>query len=162
VSVVLNAVAFCPAWRERQHRIQPIERLNGSLLVGGKDDGVLRRIQVQPNDVGGLCLELRVVRAHVPFEPVRLDARAAPDPGDEHVTDPEHLAQLARTPVRAAVRRRLPRLRQHARFQRGRSHPWRLAPVLRAEARHTLGLEPLLPSADVVRVTAHRSRDGRV
>ena len=161
VPVVFKAVAFGAARRQRQHRIQAVQRLDRRLLVGGKHDRVLRRIQVEPDHVGRFLLELRIVRQHVALEPMRLTAGAAPDARDQHVTDAQHLAQLARAPMRAAVGRLLPRLRQDARFQRRRPHRRRLAAVLRAQPGQPLGLEPLFPAADVVRVTAHRRRDRR-
>src|SRR5215213_6215809 len=51
---VLKAVPFRAARRERQDRIQSVQRLNGRLLVDRDDHRVLRRIQVEADHIGGL------------------------------------------------------------------------------------------------------------
>ena len=48
VPVVLEPVAFSASGRERQQRINPVERLDRRLLVNAEDDGVLRRIELEP------------------------------------------------------------------------------------------------------------------
>ena len=159
VAEIFEPVTFGTAWRQRQHRIQPIQRLDGGLLIRGKDDRVLRRIQIQTDHVGGLFFELRIVREHVALEPVRLIPRAAPDASHEHVADAQHLPQLARRPVRAAIGRFLPRLRQNARFERRCAHGGRLAPILRPQSRKTLHFEPLLPASDVRGIAADGLRN---
>jgi hypothetical protein len=72
---------------------------------------------------------------------MRLQARAAPDAEDQHVTDPERFRQLARAPMRAAIRRALPRPGQHGRFHRRRPDVGRLAAILRAEPGQPFGPE---------------------
>ena len=73
-----ESVSLGAAGRERQHGIEAVKRLNGRLLVNGEDRRVVRRIDVQADHLGGLRLEVRIVRLHVPLEPVRLEARALP------------------------------------------------------------------------------------
>jgi hypothetical protein len=46
---------------ERQAGLGPVERLDLALFVDGKDDGVRRRIDVEPDDVVQLVDEGRVV-----------------------------------------------------------------------------------------------------
>ena len=84
-------MALGAAWGERQQGIESVQGLNGGLLIDGKHGRVLRGIQVQPDDVGRLLLEIGVVRQHVPLESMRLQAGAPPDARDEHVTNPQHL-----------------------------------------------------------------------
>jgi hypothetical protein len=54
VPVVLKAAPLGAARRQGQHRIQAIEGLNGRPLVGRKDDGVLRRLEIQAQDELGI------------------------------------------------------------------------------------------------------------
>jgi hypothetical protein len=61
VAVVLEAVPLQPSGRQRQKRVEPVEGLDGRLLVEAEDRCVLLRIDVEPDDVGGLLLELRVM-----------------------------------------------------------------------------------------------------
>ena len=51
VSVVLEAVALGASRRQRQHRVQPVQRLNRRLFVDREHGRMLRRIQVQPDHV---------------------------------------------------------------------------------------------------------------
>jgi len=48
MAVVLKAMPLSPASRERQHRIEPVEGLDGRLLINAEHRGVLRRVQVSP------------------------------------------------------------------------------------------------------------------
>jgi len=43
--VVLKAVAFSAAGRKREDGIEPIQSLNGSLLIQAENRGMLRRVQ---------------------------------------------------------------------------------------------------------------------
>lgn len=146
--VVLEAVAFRPTRRQRQDRIQAVLRLYRRLLVGGKDGGVLRGIEIQPDDVRRLLIEVRVVREHVVLHPMRLEA-SAPHTRDKHMTEAEHLRQFLGTPARTSVRRRLVRLREDPRFHGWRAHRRGLSPIARFQAGKSLHLKPLLPAHDV-------------
>jgi hypothetical protein len=97
-----SAVPSGPARRQGRHRIEPIEGLNRRFLISRKDHRVLRRLQVQPEHIGRLLVEVGVIRGHIRFEPMRLQARAAPDAEDQHVTDPERAFANLRAPMRAA------------------------------------------------------------
>jgi hypothetical protein len=35
-----------------QHRIEPVQSLNGGLFVDAEDGGMLRRVEVQANNIG--------------------------------------------------------------------------------------------------------------
>ena len=58
VPVVLEAVAFRPSGRQRQDGVETIEGLNGRLLIDGEHGGVLRRVEVQPDDIGRFRFEV--------------------------------------------------------------------------------------------------------
>ena len=77
---------------------------------------MIRRIHIQANHVGGLRLEVRVVRLHVPFEAMRLQTGALPRFADEIVMNLQQATEFTGAPVRAAVRRRLPSLIENARL----------------------------------------------
>jgi len=66
--------------RERQHGIKTVQSLNRRLLIDAKDRRVLRRIQVQANDVGGFFFETWIVGRHVAVQPVRLQSRLRSHP----------------------------------------------------------------------------------
>lgn len=72
VSGIFKTVPFRPSGRERQHGIQPIQRLDRGLLIDTEDGCMLGRIQIQPNDIRRLTLKVRIVRRHVPFEAMGL------------------------------------------------------------------------------------------
>src|SRR5215510_4560 len=51
VAVVRKAVALSAPRGKRQHGIEPVERLNGRFLVEAEYRRVLRRLEVEPDDV---------------------------------------------------------------------------------------------------------------
>ena len=95
MAVVLKAMAFESAWRKQQNRIEPVERLDRSLLIDAEHGRMCRRIQIQPDYVGGLRLEIRIIGGHVALKPVRLNSVLRPNTRHHHVRDPERLTQLA-------------------------------------------------------------------
>ena len=162
MAVVLEPVPFGAPRRQRQHRDQAIEGLNRRFLVHGEHRGVLRRIEIQPDHIGGFLFKVRIVRPHVALEPMRLQAGPPPRFRDQVVMDAEQPAQFAGAPMRAAIRRTLPRLRQNARFHRRRQNRRGLAAIPRLQARHAVRQKAPSPAIDVVAVARHRGLDRRV
>src|ERR1700728_4258161 len=77
--IVLEAVAFGSPRAKRQHRVEAVERLDGGLLIDAKYCGALRRIDVQPDHVGGLTLEVRISGGQVALQPMGLKPGALPN-----------------------------------------------------------------------------------
>ena len=69
---VIKAMACGPARRERQHRVEPIQRLDGGLFIDAEHRGVRGRSQIQPENGRGLVLEIGVRTGDVALEAVRL------------------------------------------------------------------------------------------
>ena len=78
--VVLKAVAFGAAWRERQDGIETIQGLNGGLLIDAKHGRVLGRLQIKAEDVSRFAFELGIIAGPVVFEAVRFQAGFLPNP----------------------------------------------------------------------------------
>ncbi len=95
IALVLEAVAFRPTGRQRQDRIQPIERLDVRLLVDRKDHRVGRRLEVQPDHVRRFGLEVRIGAGEVPFEAMRLEPGALPYPMDGDMADADQTGPSA-------------------------------------------------------------------
>jgi len=150
VAVVLEPVSLGASGRQRQHGIEPIERLNGGLLVHGEEGGVLRRIDVQADDIRRLALEVGIVGLHVPLEAMRLQTGASPGIRDVVVIDLQQARQFPRAPMRAAIRRSLSRLLENPRFHLCRQHRGWLRMVTRLQAVQAFREEPTTPSIDVV------------
>ncbi|ARE37796.1 hypothetical protein A0W34_30200 (plasmid) [Rhodococcus sp. BH4] len=72
----------------RQCRRRPIQRLNLRFLVHTEHDRVLRRIEIQPDDVGHLRDQFRIGGELECFTAPRLHAVFAPDTCDRAVPDP--------------------------------------------------------------------------
>ena len=70
--VVLEAVTFGASGRKRQNRIEPIESLNGSFFIDAEYSRVLRRVQVQTENVGRFAFELGIIAGQVTFQAVGL------------------------------------------------------------------------------------------
>src|SRR5215469_2052601 len=58
---VLKAVAFGSPRRHREHGIEAVQCLYGGLLVHTEQGRVLRRVQVQANDIGSFVLKVGVI-----------------------------------------------------------------------------------------------------
>jgi len=58
-------------------------------FVHAQHHGVLRRVQVEPDNVDELLLEQRVVRELERLDQVRLEAAPGPDPLNGGRTDPD-------------------------------------------------------------------------
>jgi len=68
---LLKPMALRASGCQRQDRVQPIQRLNRGFLIDAKHRGMLRRVDIQPDDVSRFRLKVGIVRAHVPLEPMR-------------------------------------------------------------------------------------------
>lgn len=100
-----------------RHRLQPtgeqwqaflraVQRLNLALLITRENQRMLRRIEIQPDDVDQFLREPRIVRDFEALGPVRLEAVVAPDALHQRVIAAQRLGQCSRRPLRG-VRRRL-------------------------------------------------------
>ena len=61
VALVVVGHRLAPPLDHRQRCLGAVERLHGGLLIGAQDDRLLRRIQIKPDDIDQLVLELRIV-----------------------------------------------------------------------------------------------------
>jgi hypothetical protein len=94
VPVVFKTMALGASLREGQHRVQPIQRLNGSFLIDAVNSRMLRGIQIEPENVRGFGLELRIIAGHVPFKAVRLQSGLFPYAMDSVLAEPRVEASL--------------------------------------------------------------------
>jgi hypothetical protein len=53
--MALEVVALGPPSAKRRHRVQAIEGLNRGLLIDTEHHGVMRRIDIEPDHIGGLA-----------------------------------------------------------------------------------------------------------
>ena len=162
MAVVLEAVPLGAARRQRQDRIEPVERLDGRFLIDRKHGRVVGRIHIQPDHVCRFGLEVGIVRLHVALESMRLQTGAPPRFADEVVMNLQQPPEFARTPVRAAVGRRVTRLLQNARLHCRGQHRRLLAAILRLQPVESLREESLPPPVDVVPKARDRRFDRRV
>ena len=73
----------------RQHRLGAIERLNLALLINRQNDGVVRRIDIEADDVTQLGDELRVIGQLELTHPVGLQPVGPPDALHRADADPD-------------------------------------------------------------------------
>ncbi len=118
VAIVFKTMALQPPGREGQHRIKPVQGLDGGFFVHAKHGRMLGRFDVQPDNIGRLGLEIGVVGSHVTFDPMGLKPGALPHPRHHHVADAQVVGQFAAAPVRGTIRRRFAGPFQNPGFQR--------------------------------------------
>jgi len=88
---VVVGLAFGDARAHRQDRLSPFQGLALGLLVHADHHRVLRRVQVQAQNVADLRLQLRIGGEPEPLGAVRLQAELPPQPGDAGMTDLQFL-----------------------------------------------------------------------
>src|ERR1051325_10580450 len=90
VTKILKAMTLGASGGKWQHRVFSIQCLNSCFLIDGKYRRMLRRIHIQPNNIGGLTLKFRVIARQIAVQTVRLEPVFSPDPGNRHMrTIPE-------------------------------------------------------------------------
>ncbi|SDZ20394.1 hypothetical protein SAMN05660209_05019 [Geodermatophilus africanus] len=108
VSDVVEAGRLRVPGPDRQHRRGPLQGLQLRLFIHAEHHRLLRRMQVEPDDVTDLALQLRVGGELERLRPPGLHAEAVPDPRHRGVRDRRALAgqrrgQQPRGPVGGAV-----------------------------------------------------------
>lgn len=103
VPEILKSVTLLATRRQRQDRIESVERLNGRLFINAEHGGMSRRLEVKTNDVGRFRFEGRIIARHVVAPPGRLQARLRPDAGHSHMAEAQFGREFARTPMSRAV-----------------------------------------------------------
>src|ERR671924_836920 len=97
-----------------------------------------RRVQIQPNNVGGLLLKIWIVRGHVALDAMRLESVLTPHACHHHVADLQMRSEFARAPVGYSTRRRTPSRIQNPCFQFRREYGGNLSQVPAVESRDAL------------------------
>ena len=162
VPVLLEAMPLGTARRERQHRIFAVQRLNRGLLVNAEHHGILWRLEIQPNHIGGLDFKVRIVGSQIAFEPMRLDPVFGPDTGHGHVRDipAQSCRELARRPVcRSARRFVFGRPSQYLRFQAVGDFVAFATTVPGKQPRQPIRRKALAPAADIAIATIELGAD---
>ena len=111
----------------RQARLASIQRLNLTLLIDTHHQGLVRRVQVEPDDIGQLLDKLRIARQLELTKPMRLQPVRVPYPLNRSRTDAAILGHRSTTPVRSSLRFGVQRP-VHNLFNFLRSHPRPPAP----------------------------------
>ncbi len=161
VSDVVVAATLGESGLERQDRCGPFQGLDLGLLVDAEHDRVLRRREVQPDDVDDLGDELGIGGEPERLGAPRLDPVVAPGLGHRRIRDPQVAAQQPGRPVRDAE---LPRRRRQGRgHDRGvvdSAGPARALLVLKSG--DALGLIAIPPPDHRWPGRPHQVRDRRV
>ncbi len=155
VSVIFEAMPFRPPRRQRQHRILSVQRLDRGVLIHTKHGRMLRRIQIQPDDIGRLRLEVRVVGGQIALQAVGHEPMLGPHAGHPHVADPELRGELAGAPVGRPVGRRPPRGLQDAGFRLRGVPPGHVPPMATVQPRQPLRGKPPAPGRDKAAAAPH-------
>src|SRR6185503_9100563 len=159
MAIILKTVTLGTPGRERQNRVQPIQSLDGGLLINTKNRRVLGRFEIQTNDIGRFPFKCRVIGQHITADSVRPKLRTCPHPRYHHVADPQMLGQFAGAPMGRTVRRgstcRVKVFGLHGR----RTNLDRPASMARVQTRDTICQKPSLPPKHVMFITTQSLHD---
>src|SRR6202167_4046504 len=89
--------------RQWQHWVEPIQSLNRRLFIHTKHSCMLRRMQVQTDDVSRFVFKIRIVIGHIPFQSMRFQLRLRQNPLHRGLAEAQLTRQFPAGPVRAAV-----------------------------------------------------------
>jgi hypothetical protein len=132
----------------RQHGLRALQRLNLALFVDAQDDRVIRRVEVQPDDVPNLLDEQRVGRQLEAPGAVRLDPEQPEVALHRAFRDPAGRGRATDAPVRTDARAALQDRRQQVRHRLVIMAARAPGPLLTVEPGQTLLEEPLAPVTD--------------
>jgi hypothetical protein len=104
MAIILEAVALGASGRERQHRIESVEGLNGALLIDTENHGVSGWFEIETDDIGRLGLEVGIVADQIPAQPMWLQTGFGPDAHHARLVDAQLQRQFATAPMRGTVR----------------------------------------------------------
>ena len=101
--VVLKAVTLGSSRRKRQNGIEPIQGLDGGFLIDAEHGGMLRRPQIQADNVGRFAFELRIITGQVTLKAMGFQASFFPDPMHSVLADSQRCRQFPATPMRGTI-----------------------------------------------------------
>jgi len=129
VAIIFKSVALGSTRRQWEDRVQPIQRLDRRLFIHAEHGRVLRRVQIEPDDIGCFAFKLWVVASHVAFQPVRPQFGLRQNALHGGFAHAQFLGQFAARPMRATVGGFLLRSPDHSSLHR-RCRPARLASLM--------------------------------
>ena len=109
---------------QRQPRLRSLQGVNLALLINTNHEGLVRRIHVQPHDIGQLLDERGIGRQREGADTMRLQAMRDPDPMDRRGTQALGGGHRPQTPLRRAWRRPVQRCLDDLLFASGGNLPF--------------------------------------
>lgn len=114
VPLVVVSLTSREPWAQRQQRLRSVQGLDLGLLIKAQDHGVVRRVQVHPDDVEDLLFGVGISAELESPDLVRLEVMCFPDAVDGAVGQAGSFLHFSRGPMGQALRRRLERQRHNA------------------------------------------------
>jgi len=134
--------------RQGQHWIEAIQCLDGCFFVNAEHGRMLRRIQIEPDDVSGLFFKCRIIAGHVAVQSMWLQPHLRPDAVDRGGAQAGRGRHFAAGPVSASVRRFLLRLLQHSGLHRWRCRSWAASLMKSFQSGNATLFKARLPARD--------------
>ena len=103
MAIIFKAVSFSPAGRQRQHWVQTIQCLDGTLFVDAEYCGVERGLEVQADHIGRLLFKLRIGARHIAAYPMGLDSSPGPYSSHSAMGNAQMLSQPSGAPMSRAI-----------------------------------------------------------
>ena len=109
---------------------------------------MLRRMQVQTDDVSRFVFKIRIIAGHVPFQSVRFQLRLRQNPLHRGLAEAQLARQFPAGPVRAAVPWFLLHSPDHVGLDLGRCGTRLTALMTALQPRPSVSFEPHFPAGD--------------
>ena len=113
VAAIGMRVARGLARLHRQQGLCAVESLNLRFFIDTQHQGMIGRVEIQPDDIAHLLDQQRVGRQREGLRAMRLQAKGPPDAGDRPGTQAGRLRHRPGAPVGRSVRGRLPGADDH-------------------------------------------------
>ena len=156
VPIIFKTVPLRAPWAQGQHRIQPIQCLNGAFLVDAEQRCIDWRLEIQTDDIGRFFLELRIVTGKIAAQSMRLQPSFGQDARYPDVVGANFGRNLASRPMRRSINRFTLGQPQHSGLESNAFFASTPSTMPAIEATEAFSKKALFPQSNGIDAAAHR------
>ena len=156
VPIIFKTMPLRAPWAQGQHRIQPIQCLNGAFLVDAEYRCIDWRLEIQTDDIGRFFLELRIVTGKIAAQSMRLQPSFGQDARYPDVVGANFGRNLASRPMRRSINRFALGQLQHSGLESNAFFAATPSTMPAIEATEAFSKKALFPQSNGIDAAAHR------